>query len=149
MKIHELYILWGWRNNNNLLSVLELWVSEVGVWDKRSNWVVKSFRILLHFGFSFFVFYLWNYWEIQVWYYKICRIVIYIPYQPKIMSLRCLAVEIILREDISCICFRITVVHVDRFENIVILRLPRVSLQPMVLYVVLISPIKILDMKII
>ena len=37
IKVHEVYIIWLCIKNTNILAVMELWVSEVGVWDKRSN----------------------------------------------------------------------------------------------------------------
>ena len=37
LKFCDLYILLECRNNSNLPTLLELWVSEVGVWAKRSD----------------------------------------------------------------------------------------------------------------
>ena len=37
MKAREVKILWGFRNNINAPAVLELWVSVVWVWYKRSD----------------------------------------------------------------------------------------------------------------
>ena len=37
LRVHNVYILWGCKNNINVILVLELWVSEVGVWDKKSD----------------------------------------------------------------------------------------------------------------
>ena len=37
LKVHELNIIWVYRNNTNLFAVLEMWVSEVGECNKISN----------------------------------------------------------------------------------------------------------------
>ena len=47
MKFHEVYILWGFRNNTNALAVLEMWVLGVWLGAKIYDWVVASCKILL------------------------------------------------------------------------------------------------------
>ena len=37
MKVHEVQILWKYRNNTNLLTVLELWMIVVGLVTERSD----------------------------------------------------------------------------------------------------------------
>ena len=52
--------------NKNILVVLELWILVVGAEAQRCDQVVSSCRIILRFGFSFFIYYVLKYLDMWI-----------------------------------------------------------------------------------